>query len=315
MPNRIPDDAAERYRHPAAAGQGGVEAGLEHRVPPRGRQAQQGEERELGGQRIHEEERGVEAGGDHGTEPHDHATVQAVEDRDGQGVADEPCARPDGQAQRRRAGSQSRLIDEVQGEERREHVTEQVRQLEEHRGRLHRALLGRGDEVAPAGRGASSSCGASAIGDAGDRGDAEDEEHGHERNREPPPSPEGHDGGVEQRARHDAHGSRQGPAGHERLATRRVGVDEDRLREPHEGARRGVVDDEGGEQHGVGRRAGHRDQRGREGHPAPEDEAATKAAVGEDAERDLDEVPDHGGDGEQRADLPVRQAEIGAELG
>ncbi|MEQ1787593.1 MAG: hypothetical protein ABL966_11110 [Acidimicrobiales bacterium] len=38
------------------------------------------------------------------------------------------------------------------------------------------------------------------------------------------------------------------------------------------------------------------------------------AAIGEQAERHLDEVADHGRDGEERPDLAVGQVEVGAEL-
>jgi hypothetical protein len=235
-----------------------------------------------------------------------------VEDGHGDSVGDQSGDGPGGQAEGGACRGHPRLVDEVEGQEDGEDVADEVGEVEQRQRPQHGPIARGADDVSPPGdllvvlvglQDRDPRCG----------GHAHHEQEGDARDRHSPAATEDHDAGVEQGACDDADRAGQGPPRHERLAARRVGVDEHRLGERDERAGCGEEEDEGGEQHGEGRGGGHGHEGGREREAPAQDQPAAVAPVCEDAEGDLDEVPQDGGDGEEGTDLPVRQVEVGAD--
>jgi hypothetical protein len=200
-------------------------------------------------------------------------------------------------------------IDEVQGEEARQYVTEEIGDLDQQQPAEHLAVAQRRSGGAK--RRCEGAVGCGRTGAANPRTDHQRHRRGRARREHQSPAQPGVKcSRKQQRTDDNADRSGQDPTRHVLLVAVRLRVHQRRLGEGHECARGGVEDHERHQQEAEACRAGHQQQSRREGDAAPGDEAGASSRAAAQRQERLEHPGDQAGNGQEQPDRGVAEAEL-----
>ncbi len=130
-----------------------------------------------------------------------------------------------------------------------------------------------------------------------------------------PPQPDGRGPCQQQGPCQHAHRARRRPTRHQLFVTCRVAVHQASLGEANKSAGGGVEEDKRYQQEGKGGGDCRQQQRGGKAQPTAHNQGASSPPIAQDAYNRLDHAGNHGWHAEEQSDLPVAQAQVGADDG